>query len=157
MPTTSPLPLGEFRGQNTHCGFLRRRIPGAFREVRAPWRGHKTDFLGVLDVGAARRVDSCHGTISESCGSRRVFAGAGEGLAAVPGRGGGGGRSRAIPPSRANGTAPRRERDSGSYRANVTPNRPARQAKPQGQTTGEISIVSPDISICVCGVRQPRD
>ncbi len=57
----------------------------------------------------------------------------------------GGGRSRAIAPSRANGTAPGRERVSGSYRANVAPNRAARQARPQGQMTGEISVVSPDI------------
>ena len=59
----------------------------------------------------------------------------------------GGGRSRVVAPSRANGTAPGRERVSGSYRANVAPNRAARQAGPQVQTTGEISIVSPDVSM----------
>jgi hypothetical protein len=38
----SLLGIPEFRGHNTHFGF---------REVRAQWRGHETDFLGVVDVG----------------------------------------------------------------------------------------------------------
>ena len=60
----------------------------------------------------------------------------------------GGGRSRVIAPSRANGTAPGRERVSGSYRANGATNRAARQARPQVQRTGEISIVSPENTLC---------
>ena len=47
----NPTAPREFRGHNTHCGFLGHRIPGAFREVRAEWRGHKADLLGVVDVG----------------------------------------------------------------------------------------------------------
>ena len=30
----NPTAPREFRGHNTHCGFLGHRIPGAFRDVR---------------------------------------------------------------------------------------------------------------------------